>query len=592
LLNSIIRPIAHSLLSHAMSGPMPSFRSVAMKARIFACSLSLLLVAPCAFARGPIATHHMISAANPYAARAGLEMLRKGGSAVDAAIAAQMVLTLVEPESSGIGGGAFLLLYDAKHNRVTSFDGRETAPASATPGMFLDAAGAPRPHLDAVPGGLSVGVPGIIAMLEMAHKRYGKLRWATLFDPAIRLAERGFPVSRKMSAEIAEFPEMARMPDIHRYLYHKDGRPLHEGEILKNPELAQTLTSIARGGAKAFYSGSIAAAIVNTVQHAPVNRGGMTLVDLAHYRAVERPPVCGTYRAYRLCSMGPPSSGGVAVLQILGMLERFPVAQLQPNTLSDVHLVTQAERLAFADRAQYLGDPDAIHVPVAGLLDRGYLRARSLLISPKRDMGTAAPGTPPMTHSPYAPQRTPQLPGTSHLSVVDNWGEVVSMTTTIEYVFGSEMMAKGFFLNNQLTDFSFEPTRDGKPVANAPAPGKRPMSAMSPTIVFDPGGKFKIAAGSPGGPMIIAYVAEALVGMLDGNLSPQQAAAEPHFANPNGPTILESGTSIDALGPQLTAMGHNVVERDLGSGLHIVERVPGGYIGGADSRRDGIALGD
>ena len=571
---------------------MSSFRSVAMKARLFACSLSLLLVAPCAFARGPIATHHMISAANPYAARAGLEMLRKGGSAVDAAIAAQMVLTLVEPESSGIGGGAFLLLYDPKHNRVTSFDGRETAPASATPSMFLDAAGTPRPHMAAVPGGLSVGVPGIIAMLEMAHKRYGKLKWSTLFRPAIALAEKGFPVSRKTAAEIAEFPEMARMPDIHRYLYHKDGTPLHEGEILKNAELAQTLTLIARGGAKAFYSGPIAAAIVNAVQHAPVNRGGMTLVDLAHYRAVERAPVCGTYRVYRLCSMGPPSSGGVAVLQILGMLERFPVSQLQPNTLSNVHLVTQAERLAFADRAQYLGDPDAIHVPVAGLLDRGYLRARSLLISPKRDMGTAAPGTPPMTHSPYAPQRTPQLPGTSHLSVVDDWGDVVSMTTTIEYVFGSEMMAKGFFLNNQLTDFSFEPTRDGKPVANAPGPGKRPMSAMSPTIVFDSGGKFKIAVGSPGGPMIIPYVTEALVGMLDGTLSPQQAAAEPHFANPNGSTILETGTSIDALGPQLTAMGHNVVERDLGSGLHIVERVPGGYTGGADPRRDGVSLGD
>ncbi|HEY1637089.1 MAG TPA: gamma-glutamyltransferase [Rhizomicrobium sp.] len=563
-----------------------------MKARILACSLALLFVAPCAYARGPVATRHMISAANPYAARAGLEMLRKGGSAVDAAIAAQMVLTLVEPESSGIGGGAFLLLYDAKHNKVTSFDGRETAPASATPGMFLDAKGQPRPHMDAIPGGLSVGVPGDVAVLDLAHRRFGKLKWAALFEPAIRLAERGFPVSRKMAAEIAEFPEMAKMPDVRRYLYHPDGTPLREGEILKNPELAQTLRTIARGGAKAFYSGPIAAAIVDKVQHAPVNRGGMALADLAHYRALERPPVCGGYRVYHLCSMGPPSSGGVAVLQILGMLERFPSSQLQPDTLGEVHLVTQAERLAFADRAQYLGDPDVIHVPVAGLLDRGYLHARSLLIDPKKDMGTAAPGTPPMTHSPYAPQHTPQLPGTSHLSVVDDAGEVVSMTTTVEFVFGSETMAKGFFLNNQLTDFSFEPTRDGKPVANAPAPGKRPMSAMSPTIVFGPDGKFKIAAGSPGGPMIITYVAEALVSMLDGNLSPQQAAGEPHFANPNGPTILETGTSIDALAPQLTAMGHTVIERDLGSGLHIIERVPGGYTGGADPRRDGIAVGD
>jgi gamma-glutamyltranspeptidase/glutathione hydrolase len=563
-----------------------------MRFRLLPCIFAVLFIAAPSFARAPLAAHHMIAAANPYASRAGLEMLRKGGSAVDAAIAAQMVLTLVEPESSGIGGGAFLLLYDPKHKKVTSFDGRETAPASATPGMFLDASGQPRGHMDAIPGGLSVGVPGVVAMLEMAHKRYGELPWATLFQPAITLAEHGFPVSRKMAAEIREEPEIGKMPDIRRYLYHADGTPLRQGEILKNPELAQTLRLIARGGAKAFYSGPVAAAIVDKVQHAPINRGGMTLADLARYKPVEREPVCGTYRVYRLCSMGPPSSGGVAVLQILGMLERSPASQLQPDTLSEVHLVSEAERLAFADRAQYLGDPDAIHVPVAGLLDKPYLAQRAALIDPKKDMGQAQAGTPPTASSKFAPQRTPQLPGTSHFSVVDNSGEVVSMTTTVEYIFGSEMMAKGFFLNNQLTDFSFEPTRDGKPVANAPAPGKRPMSAMSPTIVFGPEGKFKIAAGSPGGPMIITYVAEALVGMLDGNLDAQAAAAEPHFANPNGPTLLESDTPITALKPQLAAMGHNVVEHELGSGLHIIERVPGGYIGGADPRRDGIALGD
>jgi gamma-glutamyltranspeptidase/glutathione hydrolase len=554
--------------------------------------VAALVISPPAQARAPIATHHMIAAANPFASRAGLEMLRKGGSAVDAAIAAQMVLTLVEPESSGIGGGAFLLLYDARHNKVTSFDGREIAPASATPGMFLDASGKPRPHMDAIPGGLSVGVPGVLAMLEMAHKQYGRLPWATLLQPAIQLAERGFPVSRKMAAEIREFSEMGKMPDVRRYLYHADGTPVREGEILKNPELAQTLRMIARGGAKAFYSGAIAQAIVDKVQHAPVNRGGMTLADLARYKPVERVPVCGAYRVYRVCSMGPPSSGGVAVLQILGMLQRFPSAQLQPNSLSEVHLVTQAERLAFADRAQYLGDPDAIHVPVAGLLDRNYLAQRAALIDPKKDMGQAQAGTPPGADTQHAPQRTPQLPGTSHLSVVDDSGDVVSMTTTVEFVFGSEMMAKGFFLNNQLTDFSFEPVVNGKPVANAPAPGKRPMSAMSPTIVFGPDGKFKLAAGSPGGPMIITYVAESLVGVLDGNLDAQAAAAEPHFANPNGPTLLEKDTSIDALAPQLAAMGHNVMEHDLESGSHIIERVPGGYIGGADPRRDGVALGD
>lgn len=564
-----------------------------MRFRLFAVAFAVLAaaVAP-SRADTAIAKHHMIAAANPAASEAGLAMLRKGGSAVDAAIAAQMVLTLVEPESSGIGGGAFLLLWDPKHKTVTSFDGRETAPASATPGMFLDAAGKPRAHLDAIPGGLSVGVPGDVGMLAMAHKKYGRLPWATLFEPAIKLAANGFRVSRKMAAELREFPQMAQMPDIKRYLYHADGTPVAEGETLKNPELAATFRVLAKGGAKAFYSGPIAAAIVDKVQHAPINPGGMTLADLARYKPVERKPVCGLYRVYRLCSMGPPSSGGVAVLQILGMLERFPSADLQPNSLSEVHLVSQAERLAFADRAQYLADPDAVHVPVAGLLDPTYLHRRAQLIDPAKDMGTAAAGTPLMLQSPYAPQRTPQLPGTSHLSVVDDAGEVVSMTTTIEFVFGSETMAKGFFLNNQLTDFSFEPVHDGKPVANAPAPGKRPMSAMAPTIVFGPDGKFKIAAGSPGGPLIITYTAGALISMLDGGLDPQAAVALPHFANPNGPTILEKDTSLDALKPQLTAMGHQVIDHELESGLHIIERVEGGYRGGADPRRDGVALGD
>lgn len=563
-----------------------------MNLRILACIAALLVAPPIAQAHAPIAKHHLIAAGNPYASRAGLEMLRKHGSAVDAAIAAQMVLTLVEPESSGIGGGAFLLVYDSKRQKVTSFDGRETAPASATPGMFLDAAGRPRSHMEAIPGGLSVGVPGDVAVLELAHKRYGKLKWATLFEPAIRLAERGFSVTHKTAAELRDAPEMARMPDMRRYLYNADGTPLRQGQILRNPELAKTLRAIARGGAKAFYTGQIARAIVDKVQHAPVNRGGMTLADLAKYNPVERTPVCGFYRGYRLCSMGPPSSGGIAVLQILGMLERFPSKDLQPNTLSGVHLVIQAERLAFADRAQYLGDPDAVHVPIAGLLDREYLQGRSMLINPKRDMGTAAAGTPPLTHSRYAPQRTPQLPGTSHLSVVDDSGEVVSMTTTIEFEFGSEMMVKGFFLNNELTDFSFEPMRNDKPVANAPAPGKRPMSAMSPTIVFESSGKFKIAAGSAGGPLIITDVASVVSAMLDGDIPPQPAIDLPRFANLNSATILERETSIDALSPHLTTMGHEVVEHELNSGLQVIERVPGGYLGGADRRREGLTLGD
>ncbi|HSZ73762.1 MAG TPA: gamma-glutamyltransferase [Rhizomicrobium sp.] len=563
-----------------------------MRSKLFAGLAVLVLIAP-ACAEAP-AKHHMIAAANPYAARAGLEMLRAGGSAVDAAIAAQLVLTLVEPESSGIGGGAFMLLYDPAKNAVTSFDGRETAPASATPGMFLDASGKPRPHFDAVPGGLSVGVPGTIAMLEMAHQKYGRLPWVKLFGPAIKLADAGFPIGSKLAGTIRQFPQMAQMPDIKRMFYKADGTPLAQGDILKNPELAETLRAIAKNGPSAFYTGAIAQAIVDKVQHAPVNAGGMQLADLASYHAVERPAVCGTYRDNKLCSMGPPSSGGVAVLQILGMLERFPQSDLQPNTLSEVHLFSEASRLAFADRAKYLGDPETVNVPVAGLIDHDYLRVRASLIDPRKDMAMAEAGTPPTQHAmlDYAPQRTPQLPGTSHLVVVDDSGEVVSMTMTVEFALGSEMIAKGFILNNELTDFSFEPVRDGKPVANAPAPGKRPMSAMAPTIVFDSHGQFWIAVGSPGGPIIIPYVAETLVAMIDGHLSPQDASALPHHANPNGPTILESNTSIDALAPQLTQMGHTVQMMPLESGLHIIERTKDGYIGGADPRREGVALGD
>ncbi len=521
-------------------------------------------------------------------------MLRAGGSAVDAAIAVQMVLTLVEPESSGIGGGAFLLLFDPATKQVTSFDGRETAPASATSGMFLDASGKPRPKSEVIPGGLSVGVPGAIAMLQMAHDRYGRLPWSKLFEPAIALAEKGFPVGRKLAATLRESARMARMPDIKAYFYKLDGTPLKQGDTLRNPELGKTLRAIAAGGAKVFYSGPIALAIVDKVDHAPVNPGSMTLADLSAYRAKERPPVCGSYRAYRLCSMGPPSSGGVSVLQILGMLERFPSKQLQPNTLSEIHLFSEASRLAFADRSMWLADPDVVRVPVAGLLDESYLASRSQLIDPLHDTGTASAGQPPLKHAAleFAPQRTPQLPGTSHMSIVDSRGEAVSMTTTVEYVFGSEMMTKGFFLNNQLTDFSFEPVRDGRPVANAPAPGKRPMSAMSPAIVFDSAGRFRIALGSPGGPLIIDYTAQALVAMLDGGLDPQSAAALPHHANPNGPTILEAATPIVEYASELSAMGHHVVIVPLESGLNIVESIPGGYIGGSDPRRDGIAKGD
>jgi len=539
-----------------------------------------------------VAKHHMIAAANPLAAEAGLKMLRRHGSAVDAAIAAEMVLALVEPESSGLGGGGFLLLWDPKTKRMTSFDGRETAPASATPGMFEDPSGKPKPKIQVIPGGLSVGVPGVVAMLAKAHKEYGKLAWKVLFEPAIALARKGFPVEKKLAATLREYPQMAAMPDIKAYFYKRDGTPYAEGEILKNPALARSLTEIANHGPSAFYRGRIARDIVAKVRHAPMNPAGMTMADLAHYSAQERKPVCGLYRSYKVCSMGPPSSGGIAVIQILAMLERFPSSELDPTSLEGVHLFTQASRLAFADRAQYLGDPAFVPVPVKGLLDPNYLAQRSALIDPAKDMGKAQPGQP-QGAQPLAPQTSPEHPGTSHMSIVDDNGEVVSMTATVEAPLGSEMMTDGFILNNQLTDFSLDPMRDGKPVADAAAPGKRPLSAMAPTIVLDADGRFKLATGSPGGPLIIDYVGQSVIAMLDAGLSPKAAVALPHVANLNGATILEKGTALEALAPGLEAMGHMIVAPAVEkSGLHIVERVSGGYAGAADPRRDGVALGE
>ena len=563
--------------------------------RIASAIFALLLAMPALAqdSKSGFARHEMIAAANPLAAAAGLEMLKAGGSAVDAAIAVQMVLGLVEPESSGIGGGAFLLVFDPKTGKTTSFDGRELAPASARPDMFLGADGKPRSKGEAIPGGLSVGVPGVVSMLEMAHAKYGKLPWAKLFAPAITLAEDGFPVGPKLARTIKGFARGANMPDIRAHFYHADGTPLAEGEIYKNPEYGQSLRLIAAGGAKAFYTGPIAQAIVDKVQHAPVNPGGMTLEDLAGFKAQEREPVCGAYRVWRLCSMGPPSSGGIAIVQILGMLQRFPASQLQPGTLSEAHLFTQASRLAYADRAKYIADTGFVNVPIAGLLDKDYIASRAALIDPARDMGTAQAGDPPEKHAALAPQVSPVLHGTSHLTIVDRRGEVIAMTTSVESVFGAEVMVKGFFLNNTLTDFSLDPVRDGLPVANAPAPGKRPLSAMSPTIVFGKDGKFLLSVGSPGGPAIIDYVAQTLVAMLDGGLPPDKAIALPRQLNLNGPTRLEKSPENDALAPGLTAMGHQVsVVAGEGSGLHGIKKVKGGYIGGADPRRDGVVIGD
>jgi gamma-glutamyltranspeptidase / glutathione hydrolase len=545
-------------------------------------------------AAAALAQHHMIVAAEPDAAEAGLTMLRSGGSAVDAAIAAQMVLTLEEPQSSGIGGGAYLIVADG--TVVHGYDGRETAPASARPDMFLGKDGKPRRHNDAVPGGLSVGVPGAVRMLALAHAAHGKLPWAKLFEPAIRLADEGFKVPPRLAVELAQGgPRLASMPDIRAQFFHPDGTPIKAGEIWRNRQLAQSLRQIAEGGPDALYQGRIAREIADAVVKAPVNPGGMTTGDLAGYQAKTREPLCGLYRAFRICSLPPSTSGGVTVLQILALLQRFPSSQLQPNTLSAIHLVSEASRLAYADRARWLGDADFVTVPLSGLLDHAYLDSRSRLIDPMRSMGLAAAGTPPAQKTElrdFAPMRPQIEMGTSHLAVVDDHSETLSMTTSVEAAFGAQIAAGGFLLNNQLTDFSFEPVIDGKPVANAPAPGKRPLSAMAPVIVFSPDGQFYAAVGSPGGRQIIAYVAQALVDLIDAKLSMPQTAAAARHVNMNGVTLIERGTALEMLTPALTAMGHQVRAIPFDSGVNGIRRVGGGYEGGADPRREGVALGD
>jgi gamma-glutamyltranspeptidase/glutathione hydrolase len=539
-----------------------------------------------------IAKRHMIVAAEPLASEAGLEMLRDGGSAVDAAIAAQLVLTLVEPQSSGVGGGGYMLIAEPD-GKLFAYDGRETAPASVKPTMFLNAQGKPRSHGDVVPGGLSVGIPGNIALLARAHERHGKLSWARLFEPAIRLADHGFKVPVRMAAEL-RYPQNVSVPEITEFFSRNDGELIEAGDAWRNPEYARTLREIAKGGRDAFYRGRIADAIIERVRTSPRNPAVITREDFALYRVIEREAICGTYRLYRVCSVPPSTSGGVALLQILGILERFPSGELKPGTLKAVHLLTQAERLAFADRARWIGDPDFVQVPLSGLIDRNYLAGRALLIDPKRDMGLAPAGTPPFRERliDYAPVPQARPGGTSHLDAVDERGQVVALTASVESVYGAKLVAAGFVLNNELTDFTFVPEVDGRPVANAPAPHKRPMSAMTPAIIFSPEGGFFAAIGSPGGPRIIGYVAQAVSALIDTGGDIETAVGAPHYLNRNGATELEKGTAIEALAPALSAMGHDVRAVALESGLNGIRRVPGGYEGASDPRRNGAALGD
>jgi len=535
----------------------------------------------------------MVAAANPLAAEAGREMLRRGGTAVDAAIATQMVLNLVEPESSGIGGGALLVLYVAKDRRIVTLDGRETAPAAAKGDRFIGPDGKPMNYFQALIGGRSVGVPGVLRMLEMAHRRYGKLSWSSLFQPAIKLARDGFPISEKLHGELARDKLFPQEGAARSYFYEPDGTARPAGTILKNPELAATLTMIAQKGADAFYKGPIADDIVATADHAWVNPSDMTLFDIAGYQAKERPPICGFYRQYKLCGMGPPSSGGVAVLELLGLLQPFDLKH-QVNTPEAWNLFAQASRLAYADRDRYVGDPDFVRVPVAGMIDRTYLAARAKLINPQHfAAGRVAPGEPPGLHADnWGGDQTPEFPSTSNMAIIDRAGNALAMTTTIEFAFGSHLMVRGFLLNNELTDFSYVPESDGKPVANRVAGGKRPRSSMSPTLVFDRKGKLVMSVGSAGGAAIITDVAKTLVATLDWKYPMQQAMDLPNVSNRNGATDVEASHGADALAAALAAAGHDVHRSGRNSGLSGIRVTPLGFDGAADDRRAGKALGD
>ena len=532
----------------------------------------------------------MVAAANPLAAKAGKDILAAGGSAVDAAIAVQLVLALVEPQSSGLGGGALLVHFDGKE--MATLDGRETAPAAAIPERFLWADGKPVEFYAAVIGGRSVGVPGTPRLLEEAHKKWGKLPWAKLFEPAISVAENGFNMSPRLVGLIAKDRFLSRDPNAKALYFNEDGAPKTVGTLLKNPAMAATLRLLAQNGMDAFYTGDIAQDIVDTVTKHPANPGDMTLDDLKGYKAIARAAVCGPYRGRKVCGMGPPSSGAVAVLQTLSVLEGQNMAAM-PRGPEAAHWMAEAERLAFADRAQYLADPDFVAVPVEGLLDAQYLETRAALVDPAKSMGTAKAGEPPRKKAQgFAPSDGIEF-GTSHISIIDRFGNAVSMTTTIEDGFGARLMTKsGFLLNNELTDFSFVPMKDGLPVANRVEPGKRPRSSMAPTIVLDENGKLLAVVGSPGGSLIINFVVKTLVALIDWRLDPQVAVDLPNFGSRNGPTELETGTEAEGWKPALEAKGHLVKLIEMTSGIQAILVTKNGFTGGADSRREGVAIGN
>ena len=563
----------------------------------FAASVALAQPAPeAATGRTPkepaVGARFMAVAAHPLAVDAGFEILKRGGSAIDAAVTMQLVLGLVEPQSSGIGGGGFILHYSAADQRVRAYDGREIAPAAARPERFIGLAGRPLGFMEAVLSGRSVGVPGTLAVLELAHRNHGRLPWSELVAPAIELAERGFPVSPRLYALLSFDRFLRRDPYAASYFYLTDGKPKPIGTILRNPEYAAVLREVAAGGAPVFYRGQVAREVVALVQKHPVEPGNLALADFEGYAAKERAPVCGAFRSYRVCGMPPPSSGGIAVLQMLGILERLPRTDYARDPVAAVHFFAEAGRLAYADRDRYVADPDFVDVPVAGLIAPDYLAERAALIAPDRSLRRARAGRPRGAPTAAREGVVPELAATTHFSIVDAEGNAVASTSSIESMFGNRRFVRGFLLNNQLTDFAFRPEEDGTLVANRVEGGKRPRSSMSPTMVFDADGRLVLVAGSPGGHAIINYVARVVVAVVDWEMGLQEALDAPHFGSRNGPTELESGTSAERLRGPLAALGHDVRAHDMPSGVHAIRRVGEQWIGAADPRRDGIARGE
>lgn len=532
----------------------------------------------------------MAVTANRHATDAAVEILSAGGTAVDAVIAAQLVLNLVEPQSSGLGGGSFLLYHDAREGRLRAYDGRETAPAAARPERFIGTDGKPLGFYEAAVGGQSVGVPGLPALIELAYRNHGRLPWPRLFAPAMRLAVEGFPLSPRLHKLLQEDRFLRDEPRARALYYREDGHPKPIGTKIVNRELAATLLLLAQQGSKGFYEGVIARDIVAAVRGHARRPGDISEADFAAYRAVEREPVCGVrFSALRVCGMPPPSSGGVGVLQMIAYIEAGAVeAPLSPRS---VHRFSEAGRLAYADRARYLADPDFVRVPVGGLLDPDYLARRAKLIREERSMGRAQPGELPEAQV-LGQEDAAELPSTSHLSIVDGEGNAAALTSSIEAAFGSRIMVRGFLLNNQLTDFSFRPEENGRPVANRVEPGKRPLSSMAPTMVFDRDGRIAGIVGSPGGSQIINYAAQALLALFAWQLPPAEALALPHYGSRNGPTEIERGSSAEALKPALEKLGHEVVSHEMTSGLHVIVRRGGEWIGAADPRREGAARGE